>query len=135
MNAKVIRLAGLLLSCTLFAAVATADMHGEAESDSGTYLVGYMSKVKAPALNVMHEWIVTIRTEAGDPVEDAEITIDGGMPAHNHGLPTAPRVTEYLGDGQYRVRGFRFHMRGDWQVTFEIREADRGDTVTFDLTL
>lgn len=128
-------LAGLVLAASLAAAPAAADIHGEAESDSGTYRVSYMSKVAAPPLNVMHEWIVTILTEAGDPVENAEITVDGGMPAHNHGLPTAPRMTEYLGDGRYRVRGFRFHMRGDWQVTFEIREACRSDTVTFDLRL
>ena len=135
MNTRLIRLAGLVLCASLAGAPAVADMHGEAESNSGIYRVGYTSRVAEPALNVMHEWILTVRTEAGDPVENAEITVDGGMPAHNHGLPTAPRVTEYLGDGQYRVRGFRFHMRGDWQVSFEIRESDRSDTVTFDLTL
>ena len=135
MNSRFKWLAGLLLTGSLVAWPAIADMAGEAESEKGIYRVSFDANVADPPLNVMHEWILTVRTEAGDAVENAEIVVDGGMPAHNHGLPTAPRVTEYLGDGQYRVRGFRFHMRGDWQVSFEIRESDRSDTVTFDLTL
>ena len=29
----------------------------------------------------------------GAPVRDANVTIDGGMPQHGHGLPTKPRVS------------------------------------------
>src|SRR5215212_8750986 len=35
---------------------------------------------------------VTIADASGRPVEDATITIDGGMPEHGHGLPTRPRM-------------------------------------------
>ena len=34
------------------------------------------------------------------------------MPEHNHGFPTAPRVTENLGEGDYLLEGMRFNMGG-----------------------
>ncbi len=135
MRTSKVVIAGALLLAGLAVLPVMADLHGEAESDNGVYSVSYTSAAGKSAVNKMHEWVLHVETPDGDPVENAEITVDGGMPAHDHGLPTAPRVTEYLGDGDYRVRGLRFHMRGEWIVTFDIREADRGDTVTFELTL
>ncbi len=105
------------------------------ETEDGLFRVQYTSALDTVPINRMHEWTLRVETADGDPVEDAEITVDGGMPAHDHGLPTQPRVTEYLGDGDYRVRGLRFHMRGAWQVRFEIRDGDLRDRVTFDLAL
>ena len=54
------------------------------------------------------------------------------MPAHGHGLPTAPRVTEILGDGRYLVNAARFNMAGWWQVTFAI-EGHHADTASFNI--
>lgn len=130
------RLIGRLALAWLVVIGAPAHSGPEAqESDNGVYRVSYRSSVDPIEINTMHEWVLHIETAAGDPVESAAITVDGGMPAHNHGLPTAPRVTKYLGDGDYRVQGLRFHMRGKWQVSFDIREAERGDTITFELAL
>jgi hypothetical protein len=130
------RLAGGLAFAWFVMIGASAHAGPEArESDGGVYRVSYTSSIEPIEINAMHEWVLHIETPEGDPVESAEITVDGGMPAHNHGLPTAPRVTEYLGGGDYRVQGLRFHMRGKWLVSFDIREADRGDTITFELTL
>ncbi|HEX8617126.1 MAG TPA: FixH family protein, partial [Thermoanaerobaculia bacterium] len=42
---------------------------------------------------------VSLRDAAGNPVDGAQIEIDGGMPQHGHGLPTKPRVTKNHGDG------------------------------------
>lgn len=134
MTSSKLRAIGLLLAVTALP-VAVADMHAEAESDNGIYKVSYTTSVDKASLNKMHEWVLHVETADGDSVENAEISVDGGMPAHNHGLPTAPRVTEYLGNGDYRVQGLRFHMRGKWIVSFDIREAGRGDTVTFELML
>jgi hypothetical protein len=53
----------------------------------------------------MHPWLLTLKTAAGAPVENAAIEISGGMPEHSHGLPTSPQATEYLGGGRYRVDG------------------------------
>jgi hypothetical protein len=57
------------------------------------------------------------------------------MPVHNHGLPTQPRVTTELGDGDYRLEGMRFHMQGPWEITLTITVGGSTDTVVIALTL
>jgi hypothetical protein len=68
-------------------------------------------------------------------VDDAEITVDGGMPQHGHGLPTSPQVTQNLGGGDYLVEGVKFQMLGWWEVKFNINANGQSDTVTFNLIL
>lgn len=126
-------LAAVILASTAWTAWAAG--HGSKESDEGAFVVSFQSALDPIEINKMHEWTLHVETAAGDPVEDAEITVDGGMPAHNHGLPTQPQVTEYLGNGDYRVQGLRFHMGGQWQVSFGITAGDTSDTVTFELAL
>ena len=113
-----------------------ADAAGAAYvSQHGLYAVSYESLLKPIAINRMHAWILTVKTTGGDPVEDAEITVDGGMPAHNHGLPTQPRVTENLGDGRYKVEGLRFHMQGHWEMKIGIESGGKSDIVIIPLDL
>jgi hypothetical protein len=83
----------------------------------------------------LHSWIVTVKTADGKPVDDAQIKIDGGMPDHNHGLPTSPQVTEHLSDGRYRIDGVKFSMTGWWELRFDISAGAGTDTVTFNLVL
>ena len=74
-------------------------------------------------------------TPQGTVVEDAVVAVDGGMPQHGHGLPTEPRVTEYLGEGHYRVAGVRFNMGGWWELKFAISAPPGDDTVVFNIVL
>jgi hypothetical protein len=83
------------------------------------------SQVTPVPLNQMHSWVVRLRTPTGTVLENAAIRIDGGMPAHNHGLATSPQVTDYLGDGQYLVEGLRFHMPGEWLMQIVIEHDGR----------
>ena len=83
----------------------------------------------------LHSWILTVKTSDGKPVEDARVEIGGGMPDHNHGLPTSPEVTEYLGQGRYRVEGVKFTMSGWWELRFDISSAAGTDAVVFNLVL
>jgi hypothetical protein len=76
-----------------------------------------------------------VETADGQPVENAEIVVDGGMPQHDHGLPTAPQVTQELGNGDYLVEGFKFHMDGWWEIKFVVNSAGQSDGVTFNLLL
>ena len=78
---------------------------------------------------------VTVRDAAGHAIDDAEISIDGGMPQHGHGLPTRPRVTRSLGDGVYEIDGVRFNMGGWWEFKLAIAGSHGADTVTFNLDL
>ena len=49
---------------------------------------------------------VTVRDAGGLAIDEAQISIDGGMPQHGHGLPTRPRVTS-LQTGSRTRRGLR----------------------------
>jgi hypothetical protein len=105
-------------------------------SDNGLYQVSFASNLDPISLNQMHSWVLTVQTPDGEPVENATIQVDGGMPQHGHGLPTRPQVTEELGDGAYLVEGLRFQMGGWWEVTFSITNtAGETDSVTFNLIL
>lgn len=111
------------------------DMSTQRPSEFGLFNVSYTADPEAIPLNEMHSWILHVETADGQPVENATITVDGGMPQHNHGLPTAPEVTEELGGGDYRVEGMKFQMGGWWEVKFLIDNGQDQDEVTFNLML
>jgi hypothetical protein len=78
---------------------------------------------------------VTLRDAEGRAIDEAQISVDGGMPQHGHGLPTRPRVTRNLGDGSYEIEGVRFNMGGWWEFKLAIAGSRGADTVTFNLDL
>ncbi|MEO1202910.1 MAG: cytochrome c peroxidase [Pseudomonadota bacterium] len=80
-------------------------------------------------------WVLSLEAADGTPVERARMLIDGGMPSHGHGLPTQPRVTEYLGGGRYLIEGVRFNMLGEWVLAFALELPDGRDYVAFRLDL
>jgi hypothetical protein len=102
---------------------------------NGLYLAAIEPETPEISQGELHSWVLTVRTPDGKPVEDARVAVGGGMPDHNHGLPTSPQVTEYLGDGRYRVEGVKFTMSGWWELRFDISSAAGADAVTFNLVL
>jgi len=78
---------------------------------------------------------LVVRDADGRAVDEAEVSIDGGMPEHGHGLPTRPRVTKSLGEGVYEIEGVRFNMGGWWEFRVAITGSSGTDTVTFNLAL
>lgn len=116
-------------------APADADFGATRTSDSGLFQVTYTPSLDPVAINELHEWTLHVETAEGAPVDDALITVSGGMPEHNHGMPTEPKVTTSLGNGDYRVEGMQFQMGGWWTVTFVIDAAGQQDSVTFNLKL
>jgi len=111
-----------------------ADTQTEWHSSRGVYTVTFTSSLDPIEINQIHNWIVNVTTN-GEPVANAKLAIEGGMPAHDHGMPTRPRVTEELGDGNYQLSGMRFHMQGDWEISIEIAADGKTDTVVVMLTL
>jgi hypothetical protein len=105
------------------------------ESDNGLYRVSYMASTGNIPVNQMHEWTLHVENADGAPVEDATITVDGDMPQHGHGLPTSPRVTEYLGNGDYLVEGLKFQMGGLWLMDVTITANGQTDAVHFNMLL
>ncbi|OGO34393.1 MAG: hypothetical protein A2Z16_05320 [Chloroflexi bacterium RBG_16_54_18] len=104
-------------------------------SENGLFKVTYSIPDEPIPINTMQSWILHVETPDGLPVENAQINVDGDMPQHGHGLPTRPQVTEYLGNGDYKVEGLKFHMQGWWIVEFDITAQDKSDHVTFNLVL
>jgi hypothetical protein len=102
---------------------------------NGEFVATIGTEMDPLPINEIHEWVLHIETLDGEPVDDATVTIGGGMPQHNHGFPTEPAVTESLGDGDYRVEGIRFNMAGWWTMEFEIEAGDVTDTVVFNVVL
>ena len=124
----------LVALLTLSALAPAADRDGWL-TRSGYYRVNYESELQPIPINQIHAWVFEVKTPAGDPVTGATISVTGGMPLHNHGLPTAPRMTAEPGNGRYRLEGIRFHMRGDWELTVTIDVYGRRDTVVIPLTI
>lgn len=105
------------------------------ESSNGSYKVSYSSKVTPIPINQIHQWVLHIETADGEAVNSAALELEGGMPLHDHGLPTNPIATEYLGDGNYLIEGVRFHMMGDWEITLEISQGDITETAVIYLNI
>ena len=104
-------------------------------SDNGLFNVSYTASTGTVPVNQMHQWTLHVETSDGKPVEDATITVDGDMPQHGHGLPTQPRVTKNLGNGDYLVDGMKFQMGGWWLMDFTIATNGQTDAVHFNMML
>ncbi|MEQ8767349.1 MAG: hypothetical protein RL885_25790 [Planctomycetota bacterium] len=52
------------------------------------------------------------------------LTVDGGMPEHQHGMNQVPEITARP-DGSFLVEGMLFHMLGRWELTFDVTEGPR----------
>ena len=104
-------------------------------SENNLFQVSYTSSEATVPVNQIHQWTLHVEAADGGPVENASITIDGDMPEHGHGLPTRPRVTRYLGNGDYLVEGMKFQMGGWWVMDFTIKAEDKSDTVHFNMML
>ncbi len=103
-------------------------------SDAGLYQVTLTPGTDPVPVGGMHAWLVEVTGPEGAPVE-AEVTFDGGMPQHGHGLPTVPRVTGQDEAGRHIVGGVRFNMPGWWVLEVDIEGAAGTDTATFNLAL
>jgi hypothetical protein len=100
----------------------------------GLYDVSIEPESEPVSTGRLHSWIAAVKTPEGEPVVDATIAIDGGMPDHGHGLPTAPKAS-HIGDGHYRIEGVRFNMGGWWELHLSINGPAGKDEVTFNIML
>jgi hypothetical protein len=115
--------------------VGAAETSATKKTDGGTFEVTYESKRDDIPVGKIHSWVLTVKDAGGAPVNGASITIRGGMPAHGHGLPTIPEVTEELGGGRYLVEGMKFSMPGHWVLTITVEHGGKKDSVTFAIML
>jgi len=123
----------MFVLCCLLGSVVADDT--DWVSQNGLFVVRYQGEPEPPQINTLSTWQLHIEDAAGKVVTGASVAVSGGMPLHNHGLPTRPRVTAELGDGDYRLDGMRFHMAGSWEIKLNITVDGATDTVVIKLTL
>jgi YtkA-like len=82
----------------------------------------------------LHVWTVRLLDRKHHAVTRARIKITGDMPAHGHGLPTAP-IAVSRGRGVYELQGMMFQMPGLWYVQLRVRAGNRLDTIRVKFTI
>ena len=128
--------ASLLTGCMMFAgAPKDLDYSRTRTSEAGHYRATIHPQGDSIPQGRLHRWTLHLETVSGAPVDSATLLIDGGMPQHGHGLPTKPRVTRDLGNGDHLVEGMKFNMGGWWVVKFRVNAAQGADSVVFNLSL
>jgi len=129
-------LSGLVMGCGHFRTDAPSpDIQTVKASAHNLYRASVRPDVTPIPVQRLQRWTLHLDTIDGHSVDTATITMDGGMPQHGHGLPTSPRVTRALGNGDHLVEGVKFNMGGWWVVRFAITSSAGTDTVTFNLGL
>ena len=111
-----------------------AEYATQRSSAQGSFRVSYSTDAPVP-VGRLHAWTLHVAHADGTPVTDAAIAVGGDMPEHRHGLPTRPRVTRHLGNGDYLLEGVKFQMGGWWVMDFDITSGGRTERVRFNLQL
>jgi hypothetical protein len=104
-------------------------------SEHGIYRAEIVPEGDSIPQGKLQKWTLHLDAANGAPVSAASVSVDGGMPQHGHGLPTKPRVTRELGNGNYLVEGMKFNMGGWWVVKFHVDSEAGNDTLVFNLNL
>ena len=127
-----------LASLTLLVVATLAQATEELPVLSGTTAQGtrieIYSELAPLAINKIHSWHIRILDAGGHP-QQAQMNINGGMPEHNHGMPTTPQITRQLENGDYLLEGMRFHMPGLWRLRFELTVNGSQETAVIDFRL
>jgi len=117
-------------------AVESEPAWGERAVSQSGRLRGQLAPESGPiAINRFQIWVLELRDASGAPLSGAQVAIAGGMPAHGHGLPTQPRVTEEIGAGRYRIEGVKLNMVGDWVIEVLVQSTAGVDRLRFDLAV
>src|SRR6185436_11898622 len=119
-------LAGLLVACAASAAWSAA---AAAASPSGRYRVTLRPLAEPIALNTWHAWLLHIERADGAALALRDLAVDGGMPAHGHGLPSAPRLERGPSANDFVVQGLRFSMAGRWELRVLIADHEGSEVV------
>ena len=86
--------------------------------------------VTAPAVGDFQNCTLKLNSTQTLP-SDLTIAMDGGMPAHGHGLPTAPKVVATDKVGEYRIEGLKYSMTGEWLLGFILQSKSMNDKIVY----
>ena len=124
----------LMLACAPVAAWSEDQADFTLVTDGGNRL-SITSTLSPLEINRMHSWRLRLTDAEYIPIANARITVAGGMPGHDHGLPTRPEVTLGSESGSYLLEGLRFHMPGRWLLQFTMVLGDATDSASLEFDL
>lgn len=104
-------------------------------SEKQLFCITLRSNVQPIPINRIHGWTLHLENAQGEPVDNAKILVYGGMPAHKHGFPTNPQVTENLGGGNYLLDGVKFSMHGQWEIWLNVTVDKIRDKAVFEINV
>jgi hypothetical protein len=115
---------------------ADIDLSLNRTTENKLFRVSLASQTHPIPMSKVHRWSVHIATADGQPVTGARLEVDGGMPEHGHGLPTAPRAEAAVTPGDYVIQGMKFSMPGWWVLKLKVKAPNgRADQITFNIAL
>ncbi|WP_325807813.1 FixH family protein [Cocleimonas sp. KMM 6892] len=132
---KSILIFGLLLYFQSLYANNTASWKKSQVSENEHYSVDLMCK-HPPTLGGFLPCSLVL-SDNSNPISNAIIKIEGGMPEHHHGLPTSPTISWDSEKEVHIINGLKFSMPGAWQLKFLIEKTDKlpRDIVTFNFVI
>ena len=86
--------------------------------------------VTAPTVGDFQNCSLKLKSTQALP-SDLTIAMEGGMPAHGHGLPTAPKVVATGKVGEYRIDGLKYSMTGEWLLGFMLQSKSLNDKIVY----
>ena len=113
----------------------TASESLELSAANENYQIKATSSIQPITINKIHSWTISLSSNSGKKITGITMKIAGGMPLHDHGMQTEPRVTKELSYGLYQIDGMKFHMRGYWEVKFLIEKGEATDSLILGLNL
>ena len=142
---KIVQLSVLLLSVFMMKAVVADAPWSLTQKSSAKQLIATLSCDKKPFLGNFQTCSLALShiTSSGHIsnkiLKNKSIIIGGGMPEHQHGLPTNPIIEWSDKDNIYYIQGLKFSMPGPWVLHFYINGLDKlnteKDTVTFSFNI
>lgn len=119
----------LLAGCVRGAEQAPAPVR-EGVTVEGRYRLAWRTVPDPIPLSALFDLETTVVDAAtGAPVEVGAVRVDARMPDHGHGMATRPLADPGVCDaagacrhpgGVYRTRGMKFHMPGEWVLSFDV---------------
>jgi len=98
----------------------------QVDSRAGTYRLHWRSltgKIPRNEDFALEVWVL----RDGAPVKEVHLDVHAWMPDHGHGMLRKTRA-EPQPDGSFRVEGMLLHMRGHWQLFFDLLEGTMAET-------
>ena len=124
--------ASTIINTPVLAASTSPELSGSTEQGLKIEIYSSLSPL---LINRIHSWHIRILDINNRAVSVEQLTVIGGMPEHDHGLPTQPQITARLENGDYLLEGVRFHMPGKWRLVVTMNRAGEDDQAVIEFQL